>query len=60
MAGKRILIVEDEIITAKDIKECLQDNGYVVLAIISSGEEAIKKVEGVVPALLRPGATKPL
>lgn len=39
------MIVEDEIITAKDIKECLQDNGYVVLSIASSGEEAIKKVE---------------
>ena len=44
MAGKRILIVEDQIITAKDIKECLQDIGYVVLSIVSSGEEAIKKV----------------
>lgn len=43
MDGKKILIVEDEIITAKDIKECLQDMGYVVLAIVSSGEEAIKK-----------------
>jgi len=44
MSGQKILIVEDEIITAKDIKNCLQDNGYVVHAITSSGEEAIKKV----------------
>lgn len=52
MAGKRILIVEDEIITAKDIKECLQDNGYAVLSIASSGEEALKKVEGENPDLV--------
>lgn len=52
MAGKRILIVEDEIITAKDIKESLQDNGYVVLATVSSGEEAIKKVEEENPDLV--------
>jgi len=52
MAGKRILIVEDEIITAKDIKECLQDIGYVVLAIVSSGEEAIIKVKEENPDLV--------
>jgi PAS domain S-box-containing protein len=52
MAGKRILIVEDEIITAKDIKECLQDNGYGVLSIVSSGKEAIKKVEEENPDLV--------
>jgi PAS domain S-box-containing protein len=52
MAGKRILVVEDEIITARDIKECLQDNGYVVPAIASSGEEAIIKVEEENPDLV--------
>jgi PAS domain S-box-containing protein len=52
MTGKSILIVEDEIITAKDIKECLQDNGYVVLSIASSGEEAIKKVKEENPDLV--------
>jgi PAS domain S-box-containing protein len=52
MVGKRILIVEDEIITAKDIKECLQDIGYMVLAIVSSGEEAIKKAEEANPDLI--------
>lgn len=52
MSGKRILIVEDEIITAKDIKECLQDNGYGVLSIVSSGEEAIKKVKEGNPDLV--------
>jgi PAS domain S-box-containing protein len=52
MARKRILIVEDEIITAKDIEECLQDNGYAVHAIASSGEEAIKKVKEGNPDLV--------
>jgi PAS domain S-box-containing protein len=52
MTGKNILIVEDEIITAKDIKECLQDNGYVVPAIVSSGEEAVKKVKEENPDLV--------
>ena len=52
MGEKRILIVEDEIITAIDIKDFLQDNGYVVLAIVSTGEEAIKKVEEENPDLV--------
>jgi PAS domain S-box-containing protein len=52
MAGKRILIVEDEIITAKDIKECLQDNGYIVPAMVSSGEEAIRMAKKENPDLV--------
>ena len=52
MAEKRILIVEDEIITAEDIRESLQDMGYMVLGIVSSGEEAIKKVEEDIPDLV--------
>ena len=51
MAGKRILVVEDEIITADDIRENLQDLGYTVLAV-SSGEEAIKKIEEASPDLV--------
>ncbi len=52
MAGKRILVVEDEIITAEDIKESLLDMGYTVLALVSSGEEAIIKVEDNEPDLV--------
>lgn len=52
MEEKRILIVEDEIITAADIRESLQDMGYTVLAIVSSGEEAIIKVEENNPDLV--------
>ncbi len=52
MAEKRILVVEDEIITADDIRESLQDMGYTVLAVVSSGEEAIIKVEKDAPDLV--------
>jgi PAS domain S-box-containing protein len=52
MAEKRILVVEDEIITAEDIRASLQDIGYTVLAVVSSGEEAIIKVEEENPDLV--------
>lgn len=52
MAEKRILVVEDEIITADDIRESLQDMGYTVLAVVSSGEEAIIKVKEDTPDLV--------
>ena len=52
MSEKKILIVEDEIITAKDIKESLQDMGYTVIAVVSSGEEAIKKINEDNPDLV--------
>ncbi len=43
MAQAKLLIVEDERIVAKDIAKRLTTLGYVVLAAVSSGEEAIKK-----------------
>lgn len=45
MAKTHILVVEDESIIATYIQKSLQDSGYVVSAVVSSGEEAIKKVE---------------
>nr|MBF0222543.1 response regulator [Desulfobulbaceae bacterium] len=47
-----ILVVEDEVLIAEDIKECLQRYGYEVPAIVTSGEDAIefagtKKVDAV-------------
>jgi DNA-binding NtrC family response regulator len=41
----RILIVEDERITAEDLRETLSDLGYVVSAVVSSGAEAIAQAE---------------
>ncbi|MDI3548938.1 MAG: two-component system, response regulator PdtaR [Methanobacterium sp.] len=47
-----ILIVEDEKITAEDIKNSLNSVGYEVPAIVSSGEGAIKAVEEFKPDLV--------
>lgn len=44
MVEIRILVVEDEVIVAEDIRSSLQRMGYIVPATVSSGEEAIKKV----------------
>ncbi len=42
MVHNNILVVEDERITAKDIKNSLEKVGYNVPAIVATGEEAIK------------------
>lgn len=47
LSTKKILIIEDDIFTAKLIKESLQTLGYKVLDIVSSGEEAIKKAKSM-------------
>jgi diguanylate cyclase (GGDEF)-like protein/PAS domain S-box-containing protein len=44
MSKKRILVVEDESITAMSIEKSLIDMGYNVTSIVFSGEEAIKKI----------------
>ena len=41
----RILIVEDERITAEDLRETLTDLGYVVSASVSCGSDAITQAE---------------
>jgi PAS domain S-box-containing protein len=48
----RILIVEDERITAEDLAEILKDLGYQVTAVVSSGAEAIREVERNPPDLV--------
>ena len=52
MANEKILIVEDERIVAKDIEKSLKKLGYVVLASVASGEEAIQKVTERQPDLV--------
>jgi two-component system cell cycle sensor histidine kinase/response regulator CckA len=49
---KQILIVEDERIAAEDIKNSLQNLGYDVTGVVSSGEEAIKKAVEKKPDLV--------
>lgn len=41
MGKKRIMIIEDEIITAKSIASELEKSGYIISSIQTMGEEAI-------------------
>jgi len=50
--GKQILVVEDEIITGMDLQKRLKNMGYNVPVVVSSGEEAIKKVKENNPDLV--------
>ncbi|MGO9388223.1 MAG: response regulator [Methanobacterium sp.] len=43
MSAKNVLVVEDENIVALDIKNKLEDLGFNVPYLISSGEEAVEK-----------------
>ena len=52
MAKSKIMIVEDEWITADDIRMSLQSLGYTVTSMSSSGEEAIQKAEEDRPDLV--------
>lgn len=45
MQKERIMIVDDEIVTARSLQTSLEELGYIVTAIISSGEQAIQKIE---------------
>ena len=48
----RVLVVEDEVLVAEDITRILQNFGYTVLAVVSSGEEAVRVVEKELPDLV--------
>ncbi|MDO5835614.1 MAG: response regulator [Methanobacterium sp.] len=52
MGNVNILIVEDERITAEDIKKALNSVGFNVPAIVTSGEDAIKACEELEPDLV--------
>jgi PAS domain S-box-containing protein len=52
MANAQILVVEDEVIVAKDIQITLKNLGYAVSAVVSSGEDAIKKAAATHPDLV--------
>lgn len=52
MEKVRILVVDDEVIVAKDIQRRLGKLGYFVVAIVRSGEEAITKAGEMRPDLV--------
>jgi len=47
--GSKILVVEDERITAEDIKSGLENAGYNVPALVSTGKDAVEKAEKLKP-----------
>ena len=51
-ARQRILIVEDETIFAEDLREMLEQSGYSVCSIFSSGEQAVEGFPGLQPDLV--------
>jgi PAS domain S-box-containing protein len=52
MAASRILIVQDKKVVSEDIAERLRGSGYEVVAVVASGQEAIKKAEDTSPDML--------
>ncbi|MCK5148262.1 PAS domain S-box protein [bacterium] len=52
MSQPKIMIVEDELIIAHDIKRILINSGYVVSAIASSGELALQQIDKLKPDLV--------
>jgi len=52
MPGSRILIAEDEILVAKDIRDALLHLGHQVVEIVSSGEDAVEKTGRSKPDLI--------
>ena len=47
-----ILVVEDELITARSVEVGLKGTGYQVVSVTSSGEEALRKAEQLRPDLV--------
>jgi CheY-like chemotaxis protein len=52
MAQTRIMVVEDEGIVALDIQRKLEERGYEVPAVLSTGEEAVRQAEALRPDLV--------
>lgn len=52
MSDVTLMLVEDEIIVAADVKYRLENMGYTVLGIFDNGEEAIEKAGEMQPNLV--------
>ncbi len=52
LENKKILIVEDDRLSAEYLKEVLEEAGYKVLGIIASAEESIKQAKHLKPDLV--------
>lgn len=52
MNKTKVIIVEDESIVAKDIQNILKNLGYIIPAVVSSGDKALDEVEKHQPDLV--------
>ncbi|MDD4956341.1 MAG: response regulator [Candidatus Omnitrophica bacterium] len=52
MRKAKILVVEDESIIAMEIGSRLENSGYNVVGIVSSGEQAIKRTDEIIPDVI--------
>ena len=52
MAGKRIMVVEDEIVISMDIDNRLKNLGYEIVCTAHSGEDAIATAREINPDLI--------
>jgi len=52
MNRKRILLIEDEAVTAMDLRSTLDDLGYDVAGVVSTGEVAVTKAVELQPDLI--------
>lgn len=52
MSKTKVLIVEDELIVAEDLRKMLKRMGYEVVGMAASGEEALREVEATSPDLV--------
>lgn len=52
MCDVKVLILEDEAITALDLKYCLQDLGYDVVDVVDTGRDAIDAASRLLPTVV--------
>src|SRR3954453_12458660 len=52
MRGKRILIAEDELITAEQLARTLRSQGHDIAGVVRSGEEAVAEGQRIRPDLV--------
>ncbi len=52
MSPAKILIVEDEVMLAKELARKLKDFGYEVVGAVGSGEDAVQRAEETLPDLI--------
>jgi PleD family two-component response regulator len=50
--GRKILIVEDELLIAENMKELIEEAGFIVVGIYSSAEDALRHVARLKPDLI--------